>query len=706
MSLTMMASMPSTIANAENVYLNEGYLLLYNGDPCQLYQYDKATNSYQQLEDIYTFPSSYTNDAYDERYTDRTEWERYTAIQLGLAYYYSYKDADELETQVWLKKHGLTSNKLPDFYYKQKSDDAIPTGIPQEVRIPMSETWEAVDCTGSGETYGLNVRIDNTVNGPELVVYEDPNSSWTNDGSFGCGEVQIRIHDDGKDYRLYARPILYRSAKGTIEIENYLKGLMLQYCGGMSETDTMYTMTKYLYENFQHTNAGGSMYGTLFNGEAGDCWVYADLIAKVAQIMGVHFYERRPYILNEQVSNTHYNVCVQLDGQPYIVDASSMKFYKTQDGVCEEGKLKEYASGVKVTEDGLYAYKEYGNELYLLECFDMPDSGTVYIPEEIDGKRIDLIGNQALYSGRDHYITPNMAALQADVVKSGISDVTNYNGTILREKKATGHASMCKTYFYPAGTKVYNVYKYSEDRDVWFWSRTRIDAPDEALPVDSDIYRYELKYVYTEDTWEGAWYGGDASSWKPYTYVTDETPDDIDEEPVPETTITEETTTEATTTTEKTTTEIATTTEETTTEVTSTTEETTTEVTTTTEETTTEVTTTTEETTTEAVTTAIEETTTSTDVVPIQYNIPLLEADNNSDGSVNASDAAAILVYASLQGAGANTDMSSEHMDVNGDGLVNATDASVLLEICARIGAGNVVEYLDEYRVSQEAPEE
>jgi len=30
----------------------------------------------------------------------------------------------------------------------------------------------------------------------------------------------------------------------------------------------------------------------------------------------------------------------------------------------------------------------------------------------------------------------------------------------------------------------------------------------------------------------------------------------------------------------------------------------------------------------------------------------------------------------------------------------------VLLEICARIGAGNVVEYLDEYRVSQEAPEE
>ncbi len=50
--------------------------------------------------------------------------------------------------------------------------------------------------------------------------------------------------------------------------------------------------------------------------------------------------------------------------------------------------------------------------------------------------------------------------------------------------------------------------------------------------------------------------------------------------------------------------------------------------------------------------------------------------------------------------------MSSEHMDVNGDGLVNATDASIILEICARIGAGYEVEYLDEYRVSQETTEE
>ena len=94
--------------------------------------------------------------------------------------------------------------------------------------------------------------------------------------------------------------------------------------------------------------------------------------------------------------------------------------------------------------------------------------------------------------------------------------------------------------------------------------------------------------------------------------------------------------------------------------------------------------------------------------MPIQYNIPLLEADNNSDGSVNASDAAAILVYASLQGAGADmSDVSGEeHMDVNGDGIINATDAAVILEISAKIGSGDVVEYLDEYRVSQEATEE
>ena len=198
--------------------------------------------------------------------------------------------------------------------------------MPQEVRIPMSETWEYIDVGSGDTTYGLTARIENTDNGSELVVYENPNSRWTDDGSFGCGETQIRIYDDGKEYRLYARSVLYRSVEGTMEIENYLKSLMLQYCGGMSETETMYTMAKYLHDNFQHTNAGGSMYGTLFNSQAGDCWVYSDIIATVAKIMGVHFYERRPYILNEQVSNTHYNVCVQLNGQPYIVDASSMKF--------------------------------------------------------------------------------------------------------------------------------------------------------------------------------------------------------------------------------------------------------------------------------------------------------------------------------------------------------------------------------------------
>ena len=84
MSLTMMASTPSTIANAENVYLNEGYLFMDNDDPYPLYQYDKATNSYHQLEYIDTFPSEYTNDAYDEIYANKAEWERYSTIRLLL----------------------------------------------------------------------------------------------------------------------------------------------------------------------------------------------------------------------------------------------------------------------------------------------------------------------------------------------------------------------------------------------------------------------------------------------------------------------------------------------------------------------------------------------------------------------------------------------------------------------------------------------
>lgn len=65
--------------------------------------------------------------------------------------------------------------------------------------------------------------------------------------------------------------------------------------------------------------------------------------------------------------------------------------------------------------------------------------------------------------------------------------------------------------------------------------------------------------------------------------------------------------------------------------------------------------------------------------------------DINQDGSVNASDAADVLIAAAKIGAGTSADLTDEQVtlaDVNKDGSINASDAAVILQYAAAVGSG------------------
>ena len=86
--------------------------------------------------------------------------------------------------------------------------------------------------------------------------------------------------------------------------------------------------------------------------------------------------------------------------------------------------------------------------------------------------------------------------------------------------------------------------------------------------------------------------------------------------------------------------------------------------------------------------------------------VPVIESDPedkargdvNGDSTVNASDAAQILIAAAAIGAGnpsGLTDVQITVADVNHDSIVNASDAAVVLIYAAAIGAGQDVKIED-----------
>ena len=65
--------------------------------------------------------------------------------------------------------------------------------------------------------------------------------------------------------------------------------------------------------------------------------------------------------------------------------------------------------------------------------------------------------------------------------------------------------------------------------------------------------------------------------------------------------------------------------------------------------------------------------------------------DIDSDGSINASDAAQVLIAAASIGAGNGSGLTAEQeaaSDIDHDGSINATDAAIILMYSAAVGAG------------------
>ena len=66
--------------------------------------------------------------------------------------------------------------------------------------------------------------------------------------------------------------------------------------------------------------------------------------------------------------------------------------------------------------------------------------------------------------------------------------------------------------------------------------------------------------------------------------------------------------------------------------------------------------------------------------------------DIDGSGTINASDAAKVLIVSATIGAGKDPgliDAQKKAADVNGDGATNASDAAIILQYAAYIGAGN-----------------
>lgn len=97
-------------------------------------------------------------------------------------------------------------------------------------------------------------------------------------------------------------------------------------------------------------------------------------------------------------------------------------------------------------------------------------------------------------------------------------------------------------------------------------------------------------------------------------------------------------------------------------------------------------------------------------LLPITTGAAYGLGDVNGDNQVNASDAADILIEASMLGSGNSGKMVNEQKtaaDVNVDGTINATDASNLLIYTANVGSGTFTGSLSEFmQQKDETPSE
>ncbi|MCR4644450.1 MAG: leucine-rich repeat protein [Oscillospiraceae bacterium] len=91
-------------------------------------------------------------------------------------------------------------------------------------------------------------------------------------------------------------------------------------------------------------------------------------------------------------------------------------------------------------------------------------------------------------------------------------------------------------------------------------------------------------------------------------------------------------------------------------------------------------------------------------IVPFESKTNLLFGDVNGDGTVNASDAAVVLIAAASIGATNESNLTyaqEQAANVNGDNAINASDAAIILQYAAALGANAFTGTLQEYLQSK-----
>ena len=87
-------------------------------------------------------------------------------------------------------------------------------------------------------------------------------------------------------------------------------------------------------------------------------------------------------------------------------------------------------------------------------------------------------------------------------------------------------------------------------------------------------------------------------------------------------------------------------------------------------------------------------------IISVSGEAAISLGDVNQDGTINAKDAAEVLVASAKIGAGLSSDLTEEqekNADVNHDGNVNAKDAALILTYAAEIGAGSFTGTMEEF---------
>ncbi len=231
-------------------------------------------------------------------------------------------------------------------YETVKPDEAHPASY--QISLPVSCTGTPVYTVTSGET--VKVSDSGLIEIQPIIWYAVDQGGYTLYYSYpvdgcrvveeyqaGSNVVQVACDEYVKEYHVEVcdyTNITYTEALNAIAEEVIIPGL--------SQTETLEKITRYVAENYNYDYQYSSAKGMVLNG-GGDCWASCSLIGVLCEKAGIEYHWRDSSNYPGSGSG-HYNIIARADGRYYICEAGfSMdkprmyEFYEESDGCYTEG---------------------------------------------------------------------------------------------------------------------------------------------------------------------------------------------------------------------------------------------------------------------------------------------------------------------------------------------------------------------------------